>query len=138
MQMANASVEPLFTTADGLAPRMNVLLGSARRDSSSAQVAIDGCFLAQRITGAQCFAVETLCARNSLLDSRELGHRFGLKCSRPRRRGATLRNIEFTNVGRGGRILWDQTWLSLHAREQMLVSFAAVGPIEAPAADQDA
>jgi hypothetical protein len=69
MQMANASVEQLFTTTDVLAPRMHVLLGSARRDSMSAQVAIDGRFLAQRITGVQRFAVETLCALDSLLDS---------------------------------------------------------------------
>lgn len=93
---------------------------------------VNGRFLAQRVTGVQRYALETLIALDELLDDSEHSREFTVTLLLPK--GAEppdLRNIAARVIGHGRGHLWEQCFLPLYARHGLLLSFTSTGPIAA-------
>lgn len=91
---------------------------------------LNGRFLAQRTTGVQRYALETLRALDELFD--EPAHRNDIVVTLlvpPGAEPPPLRNIATRTIGQGSGQLWEQLWLPLYARDGILLSFAATGPL---------
>lgn len=96
---------------------------------SPTRIFINGRFLAQRVTGVQRYARETLLCLDDLLAEGEGAFaRWTLLLPRGARAPA-MKHIAALEVGRTGGHLWEQLELPWHARKGLLLSFGFTGPI---------
>jgi glycosyltransferase involved in cell wall biosynthesis len=94
------------------------------------QVFINGKFLAQRLTGVQRYALETLLAMDGLIADGQVTTDFELTLLAPEGTVAPkLRAIGFRHVGPFSGHLWEQLTLARASRGALLWSFSALAPL---------
>jgi glycosyltransferase involved in cell wall biosynthesis len=95
------------------------------------EIAINGRFLTQPMTGVQRFATEVLKAIDGLIDSGEWGGLAGRIeiLAPPAARDLSLPHIPMRRCGIGGGYFWEQAELPFYARGRLLLNFCGLGPV---------
>lgn len=100
-------------------------------DATARPIYINGRFYAQRLSGVQRYGIEIVRQLNVLASERGLAGRLRLLLpsgvEAPRQD-----SIEVINGGIGSGHLWTQTWCARSARDGVLLSLAASGPLMHP------
>lgn len=101
-----------------------------RRMTGTVDVAINGRFLTQDVTGVQRYAREVVRAIDELLDHDDIRGRFQVELvAPPGGEPPPLRNVRFRRVGRMRGHAWEQLELPVHVRGSLLVSLCNAGPV---------
>jgi glycosyltransferase involved in cell wall biosynthesis len=95
-------------------------------------IAINGRFLAQRLSGVQRFAAETIKAIDGLLDTDYAALKGRVEIvAPPKARDFPLKNIPLRRAGFSSGYFWEQVEFPLHSAGRLLLNLCMLGPLVA-------